>query len=49
MINSGVREIEVRSLDGGEDGEKNGIGFVEISRIFCNAEVFSLEQKRLAE
>ena len=32
--NNGDREMELTSLDGGEDGENNGIDSVEISKIF---------------
>ena len=30
--NIGIRETEFVSSDGGDDGENNGVGFVEISK-----------------
>ena len=34
MIN-GTRQVEFCSFDGGEDGEHNGVGFVELSTRFA--------------
>ena len=33
-VSNGVIEIEFGLLDGGKDGEHNGVGFVGISKIF---------------
>ena len=33
-------DMELRSPDGGETGEHNDIGFVEISKIFAMQDVF---------
>ena len=43
MSNGDAREMDFCSLDGGENGEHNGVGFVEISQIFAMKDVFFFE------
>ena len=40
LINNGARKMKCCSLDGIEDGEHNGSGFVEVSTIFMTQDTF---------
>ena len=42
-VNNGAREMEFGSFDGGGDGERDGIVFVEISNIFTMEDNFFLK------
>ncbi len=39
-VNNGARKMEFGSLDDGEDGEHNDVGFVEISKILTLQNAF---------
>ncbi len=43
---NGGRDIELDSLDGGDDGEHNGVSFIEISKTFAMRDAFFLGRKQ---
>ena len=42
-----VLEIKFVSFDGGDDGEHNGVGLVDISKIFAMQDDFFLAKKNI--
>ena len=48
-VNNGTREMKFGAPDGGDDGEYNGVGFVEISRLFAMYTHLPLEWYQLTE
>ena len=49
MVETMVKTMVLDLYDGGNDGENNGIGFVEISKILLLRTYFSLDQNHLTE